>query len=94
MSKMMNEIGATEDKFEKIHIYNSITFYTDGTNKRTYQSYSKSNGEYTNSIILYDSGIVVATKKNGVEDSREMYPYESISYVTVSKTAIWIYLKY
>jgi hypothetical protein len=91
--KMMNEISTTEDKFEKIYIYNTVTFYTDGTSKSTYAQYSKVNGEYANSIGFYDSGIVLLSKKNGVDDGRYIYPYASISYVEMTKTGIWIYLK-
>lgn len=91
--KMMNELSITEDKFEKIYIYNTITFYTDGTSKNTYAQYSKVNGDYTNSLGFYDSGIVLLSKKNGVEDGRYIYPYASISYVEMTKTGIWIYLK-
>ncbi len=93
IQKMMTEIGTRADNIEKLYIYNTQVFYTDGSFTRTYSTYSAENGEYTNSVGLYDTGIVLKTKNNGVEESRNLYPYSSISYVEVSKTKLWIYLK-
>ena len=93
VTKMLTEIGTSSDKIVKLSVYNTHVFYTDGTHTKTYSTYSAENGEYTNSVGIYDSGIVLKTKKGGVEDSRNLYPYSSISYIEVSKTQLFIYLK-
>lgn len=93
VQKMMTEINTSADKIVKLHIYNTQKFYSDGTYTKTYSTYSQSNGDYTNSIGVYDSGIALQTKNNGVEDSRSLYPYSSISYIEISKDTMWIYLK-
>ncbi|PLX09868.1 MAG: hypothetical protein C0596_00880 [Marinilabiliales bacterium] len=93
VEKMMSEINTSADKIEKLYVYNTQVFYTDGTYTRSYSTYSESNGEYENSVMIYDSGIVLSTKKNGVEHSRNLYPFNSISYIEVGQSSIWIYLK-
>ncbi len=93
VTKMMNEIGITSDNIEKLYVYNTQVFYTDGTYTRSYSTYSEENGEYTNSVGIYDSGIVLMSKKNGEDYSRYIYPYTSISYIEMTKTGLWIYLK-
>lgn len=91
--QLMTEIGTSVDQIENIMIMNTIQFFKDGTHKRNYEKYDKENGEYSNKIALYDSGIAIQTKKNGEENSRYFYPYESISYFTLTRTGLNIYLK-
>jgi hypothetical protein len=93
VQKMMSEINVSLDKFETLNVYNTQVFYVDGTYTKSYTTYKKSNGEFSNSILIYDTGIVMASKKNGVAFSRYMYPYESISYIEMTQTGLWIYLK-
>ncbi len=91
--QLMTEIGTSVDQIENIMIMNVIQFFNDGTHKHNYEMYEKENGEYTNKIALYDNGIAIQSQKNGVENSRFFYPYESISYFTLTKTGLNIYLK-
>lgn len=91
--QLMTEIETSVDQIENIMMMNTIQFFSDGTHKRNYEKYERENGEYTNKIALYDSGIAIQTKINGVEDSRHFYPYESIKYFVLTKTGLNIYLK-
>lgn len=93
VQKMMTEINTSTDKILTLYVYNTHKFYTDGTFTRSYSNYSQANGDYSNSVGVYDSGIVLQTQKNGVENARNLYPYTSISYIEISKDAMWIYLK-
>ena len=93
VTKMLSEVGTSIDKIETLMVYNTVIFYTDGSYGRSYSEFKKVNGDYTNSFELYDSGVVMKTKKNGVEWNRYLYPFTSMSYIEVGAQTIWVYLK-
>ena len=93
VSKMLSDIGTSIDKIETLMVYNTLSFYSDGSYVRSYSEFKKTNGDYSNSWELAENGLVMKTKKNGVEWNRYFYPYASMTYIEVGAVTIWICLK-
>lgn len=90
---MMKELGTSEDKIENLYIGNTLVFYKDGSYKKTYEKYTKVNGEYGNSVKITESGILLKTTKGGKLHSLKLLPFTSISSIYISADYIEIYLK-
>jgi len=93
VTKMLSDVGTSIDKIEKLVVYNTISFYSDGSYGRSYSEYKRINGDYTNTFELYETGIVMKSQKNGEDVNRYFYPFASISYIELGAKTIWIYLK-
>jgi hypothetical protein len=93
VQKLMTELGTSPEQIENVTIFNTMKFFNDGTNTRSFEEYSETNGEYKNQLAVYDTGLGIQTTKNGEVNTRYFYPYTSISYIQITKTGMWIYLK-
>ncbi|MBN2779276.1 MAG: hypothetical protein JXR36_16720 [Bacteroidales bacterium] len=93
LTKAMAELNITEASFESLGFNNLHSFYTDGTNKKISNVYKKVNGEWTNKVYFADNGVVLESAKNGVETSRQFFPYTNISYFEMTTTGFYITLK-
>ena len=92
VEKMLTELGSSINKVETLYIGNVMKYYTDGTNKMTYAKYSKTNGDYINTLQLTNEGIILKTKKNGAENARELFPFNSIKRINIEAKYIGIFL--
>ena len=92
VEKMLAELGSSINKVETLYIGNVMKYYTDGTNKMSYAKYSKTNGDYINTVHLTNEGIILKTKKNGTENARELFPFNSIKRINIEAKYIGIFL--
>lgn len=92
VERMLTELGSSINNVETLYIGNLMTYYTDGTNKMTYAKYNKTNGDYINTLQLTNEGIILKTKKNGAENSRDLFPFNNIKRINVEAKYIGIYL--
>jgi len=60
---MLTELGTSVDKITEVYVYNTMTYFTDGTSKQTFDKYLKENG---NELSLTDTGIKLTYKPKGV----------------------------
>ncbi len=93
VDQMMKELGTSEDKIETLYIGNTLVFYKDGSYKKNYEKYTKVNGDYSNSVKITETGILLKTTKGGKPYSLKLLPYKSISNIYISMNYIEIYLK-
>jgi hypothetical protein len=93
VDQMMKELGTSEDKIETLYIGNTLVFYKDGSYKKTYEKYTKVNGDYGNSVKITESGILLKTTKGGKLHSVKLLPYKSISNIYISMNYLEVYLK-
>jgi len=90
---MMKNVGTTGAQITSLYVGNILTFYTDGSYKRTSEKYSKTYKTYENKFIVIDSGILLKTSNEGKPTSNKLYPFKSMNTIYVSTTGIEIYLK-
>ncbi len=93
LESLLSELGTSMDKMESLYCGNTLTFYNDGTFKRTYDKYNRNNNEYQNTFKLSNSGIVVSTTKSGKISSRKIYAFASIKFVNIGLDYIEIELR-
>lgn len=89
IESMLVAVGTSLDNMEKIYVYNTMTYYTDGTHKQTYSEYTKESG---NIVSLTDTGIKLTYKPNGVVTSVYFIAYSSILTIDVGKDYLSISL--
>ena len=86
---MLTEIGTSLDKIETIYLYNTNTYYTDGSSTTFYDKYTKEKG---NHCSLTDSGIKLTYKPGGVVTSAMLIAYSSILTIDIGQDYISISL--
>jgi hypothetical protein len=82
----LKEMNATMDDVVRLYIGNVIKFYSDGSNRRTDETYEKtvSKGS-TNSFSLTENGLKVTYSENGVISSVKIFPFSMITTLSISK---------
>lgn len=86
---MLASVGTSLDNMERIYVYNTMTYYTDGTHKQTYSEYTKENG---NIVSLTDTGIKITYTPKGVVTSVYFIAYSSTLTIDVGKDYLSISL--
>lgn len=87
---MLTELGTSLDKINEVYVYNTMTYFTDGTSKQTFDKYLKEKG---NHLSLTDTGIKLTYKPEGVLTSVFFMPYDSILTIDVGVNYISVWLK-
>ena len=94
VEKMMADAGASSATIVKLYVGNTITFYTDGTNKRSYAIYENPGPSSSeNKVVLTETGLKLVNSKDGKIISSSLFPYNNISNIYISATNINIYLR-
>jgi len=89
IESMLTAIGTSLDKIETIYVNNTTSYFADGTNKLTYNEYSKKSG---NIVSLTDTGIKLTYAPAGVVTSIYFIPYSSIITIDAGKDYLSISL--
>ena len=91
--QMMKNVGTSEAQITTLYVGNILTFYTDGSYKRTTEKYNKTYKTYENTIEIIDSGVLLKTTKDGKPSTNKLFPFKSMNTISVSVAGIDIYLK-
>jgi hypothetical protein len=89
----LTEMNATMNDVVQFYVGNVIKFYTDGSSKRTDDTYVKTVSiGATNSFSLTENGIKVTYSKNGVISAVKIFPFSVITAVSISKDEKGVYI--
>jgi hypothetical protein len=89
----LKEMNITMDDVVEIYIANTIVFYSDGTNKHTYEKYNKTvSGGGTNKFSLTDNGLKITFEKDGTVQFVKIIPFSMITNIEISKAEKGIFI--
>ncbi|MFN8711786.1 MAG: hypothetical protein ACK5Z2_02955 [Bacteroidota bacterium] len=89
----LKEMNITMDDVVEIYIANTIVFYSDGTNKHTYEKYNRTvSGGGVNKFSLTDNGLKITFEKDGTVQFVKIIPFSMITNIEISKAEKGVFI--
>lgn len=90
VQQMLKDMGTSMDKIETLYMGNVKVFYKDGSFKKTYSKFNRSNSGTTTTFSLSSSGIIIKASADGKTTGLTLVPYASIIKINVQSNYIGI----
>jgi len=90
LQQMLKDLGTSMSKIETLYMGNVKVFYKDGSYKKTYSKFTKSNSGTTTTFSLTSSGILIKATASGKITGLTLIPYASIIKINVQPNYVGI----